>query len=113
VGARVLTPRLGEVPTTAERLLVVERLLAEALARIEVLEAARDADDAVDGPAPQALPPNWVSIKVAAAFVGRSESALLKAIKRHPDGVRWWRYDRGRLFADIDRLPWPQVRTRT
>jgi hypothetical protein len=106
-------PRLGERPTTAERVDLLEHQLAEALARIEALESARDADDQVDGPVPQTLPPNWVPIKKAAARVGRSESALLKAIKRHPDGVRWWRYDRGRLFADIDRLPWPQVRTRT
>jgi hypothetical protein len=107
------TNRLGTAPTLREDLDRALALIASLTERIAVLEAARDVDDQVDGPTPAPLPANWVSIKVAAELVGRSESALLKAIKRHPDGVRWWRYDRGRLFADIDRLPWPPVRTRT
>jgi hypothetical protein len=114
-----MTAALGTVPTTAERVSVLERLAveqAEVIAalteRIAVLEDQLVAAGDEDGPTPQPLPPNWKPIKAAAALVGRSESALLKAIKRHRDGVRWWRYDRGRVFANIDRLPWP-VRTRT
>jgi hypothetical protein len=96
-------PRLGEVPTTAERLLVVERLLAEALARIEVLEAARDVDDAIDGPAPTPLSSSWKPIKTAAALVGYSESALRKASK----GGRavWWQARGCRIWIDTDRCP--------
>ena len=112
MGARVLTPRLGEVPTTAERLAMLEHLVAELLAWKAEHEAKEENGE--DGEPSSPLPsPPWVPIKKAAARVGRSESALRKAIKRHPDGVRWWSYDRGRLYAHIDLLPWPPVRTRT
>jgi hypothetical protein len=104
--------RLGEVPTLVERLAALERVVAELLA----WKAGHEAQEVngEDGePSPPLPSPPWVPIKKAAARVGRSESALRKVIKRRPDGVRWWRYDRGRLYAHIDLLPWPPVRTRT
>jgi hypothetical protein len=103
-------PRFGEGPTSAERLDVVEKALAEALARIAVLESARDVAEEADGPVPGRLPPNWKPIKAAASQVGYSEAGLRKAIKRHAGGPQWWRYLCGRLFVDVDRCPRP-VRT--
>jgi hypothetical protein len=98
--------RLGSVPNLAERMLVLERALAAALARIDVLEAANDAVDMVDGPVPAALPPQWHPVKVAALQVGYSEPGLRKAIKRH-GAAKWWRYVAGRLYVDVDRCPRP------
>jgi hypothetical protein len=86
-------------------------LFVEVLARIAALEARADADDSLDGPAPQPLPPNWVPIKAAAPLVGFSESGLRKAKDHHTDGPRWWRYFGGRLFIDLDRCPRRPVRT--
>jgi hypothetical protein len=102
-------PRLGTTPTLAERMLMLERLVADQAERIAVLERARDAVDQIDGPTPAPLPPNWKPIKTAAELVGYSESGLRKAIKRHRD-ARWWEYSGGRLFVDTDHCPRP-VRT--
>jgi hypothetical protein len=113
VGTRVLTPRFGEGPTSAERIDRLERVVAELLAW-KAEHEAKEADGEDGEPSPPLPSPPWVPIKKAAARVGRSESALRKVIKRRPDSVlRWWRYDRGRLYAHIDLLPWPPVRTRT
>jgi hypothetical protein len=103
------TARLGTAPTMREDLDRALALVAALSERVSVLEAARDVDDQVDGPAPAPLPPNWKPIKLAAPIVGYSESGLRKAIRRHR-AARWWRYDRGRLFVDIDHCPRP-VRT--
>jgi hypothetical protein len=104
-----MTARLGTVPTTAERVETLEHQLADALVRITALEASRDADDAIDGPAPPLLPPNWKPLKRAAPLVGYSEPGLRKAMKRHA-GAGWYRYVGARLFVDVDRCPRP-VRT--
>jgi hypothetical protein len=107
-----MTAQLGTVPTTAERVELLEQQLADALARIAALESARDVDDQVDGSAPTALPsPPWFPIKKAAALVGYSEPGLRKAIRRHAGGAKWWRYSGARLFVDIDRCPRRPVRT--
>jgi hypothetical protein len=104
--------RLGEVPTLAERVELLEHHLAEALARISALEDQRGATAEEDGSAPQPLPANWRPIKQAAAIVGYSEPGLRKAIRRHVDGGRrWWRYLGGRLLIDIDRCPRRAIRT--
>jgi hypothetical protein len=102
-GATVMTARLGTVPTTAERVELLERQLAEALERIAVLESARDVDEQIDGAAPVLLGPSWRPIKAAAALVGYSESALRKASK----GGRavWWQARGCRILIDIDRCP--------
>jgi hypothetical protein len=102
--------RLGTVPTLAEHMLVLEKALAALTERLDALESARDAVNGIDGPAPVALPPNWHRIKQAAALVGYSEPGLRKAIKRHRDGRRWWRYVAGRIFVDVDTFP-RRVRT--
>ena len=78
-----MTARLGTVPTTAERVEWLEQQLADALARIAVLEARGDVDDQADGPAPAALTPNWRPIKAAAPLAGYSESGIRVAMKRH------------------------------
>jgi hypothetical protein len=103
----VVRRRFGEMPTMAERVLVLERQLADALVRITALEASHDADDQIDGAAPVALSPNWKPLKRAAALVGYSEPGLRKAVKRCSDGRRWWRYVAGRLYVDVDRCPRP------
>jgi hypothetical protein len=108
-----MTARIGTVPTTAERVELLERLLAEALARIEVLEdqLVHQAHEDEDGPAPAVLPPNWKPLKQAAPIVGYSEPGLRKAMRRHTDGPRWWRYVGARLLIDVDRCPRRPVRT--
>jgi hypothetical protein len=106
-----MTTRLGTVPTMAERMALVEHQLAEAWARIGVLEAKGDAEDAVDGPGPGELSSSWRPIKSAAAAVGYSESGLRAAMKRHPDGPKWWRYRAGRLLVNVDACPRKQKRT--
>lgn len=94
---------LGTVPTMAERVLVLERLVAEQAEQIRRLLARADADDQIDGSAPQPLPPNWKPIKAASALVGYSESALRKASK----GGRavWWQARGCRVWVDTDRCP--------
>jgi hypothetical protein len=110
--------RLGETPTLVERVLMLERIVAEQAeviaaqgTRISAIESARDVDDQVDGPAPAALPPNWRPIKVAAPLVGYSESGLRAAMKRHTGGRRWWQYRDGRVLVDVDTCPRKQKRT--
>jgi hypothetical protein len=99
-----MTARLGTVPTTAERVELLEHLLAEALARIEVLESGRDVDDAIDGPASPPLPsPPWFPIKAAAALVGYSESALRKASKG--GRAAWWQARGCRIWINTDLCP--------
>jgi hypothetical protein len=68
--------RLGEVPTLAERLATLERVVAEQVAKIAALEARADADDQLDGSAPSPLPPNWIPIKAAAPVAGFSQSGF-------------------------------------
>jgi hypothetical protein len=113
-----VTARLGTAPTMREDLdraldLIAKQadVIAALAGRIEVLEAARDVDDQVDGSTPQALPPNWRPIKKAAPIVGYSEPGLRKAMRRHTDGPRWWRYVGARLLIDVDRCPRRPVRT--
>jgi hypothetical protein len=98
-----MTARLGTVPTIGDRVLQLEHQLAEALARIAVLEARGDAEDAVDGPAPQPLPPSWKPIKAASALVGYSPTMLRKL----NDGGRasWWEYRGSRIWIDTACCP--------
>jgi hypothetical protein len=104
-----VSARLGTAPTLREDLDRALDLIAVLTDRIAALEAGRDADDQVDGPAPAALPASWKPIKLAAPEVGYGESGLRKAIKRHA-GAGWWCYLGGRLFVDTDHCPRP-VRT--
>jgi hypothetical protein len=96
--------RLGEVPTLAERVELLEHRLAEALARIEVLESARDADDQADGAAPAPLPVNWQPLKKAAAIAGYSWSGLRKKIGTRPDGP-WWKRRGSWILVDVTAMP--------
>jgi hypothetical protein len=96
----VVRRRFGEMPTTAERMLVLERQLTDALVRITALEASHDADDQIDGAAPASLPVNWIPLKRAAEISGYSASALRKL--RSP---RWWKYDAGRVRVDVTACP--------
>lgn len=99
-----MTARLGSVPTWPERVLVLEQQLAEALAQIAVLEARADADDALDGLAPSALPANWVPLRKAAAAAGYSWSGLRKKITTRRDGP-WWRRRGNRILVDVTVMP--------
>jgi hypothetical protein len=102
--------RLGEGPTLAERLLVLEHVVAELLA----WKAEHEAEEAKgeDGEPLSPLPsPPWVPIKAAAPAVGYSESGLRAAMKRHRDGPVWWQFDRGRLLVNIDTCPRKEKRT--
>ena len=94
---------LCSVPTMAERVLVLEQQRAEALARIAALEAAGDARDQVDGPAPRPLAPSWKPIKAASALVGYSPTMLRKL----NGGGRavWWQARGCRIWIDTDRCP--------
>lgn len=98
-----MTARLGTTPTMREDLDRALALIAALTERIAAIEAKGDADDHLDGPAPQPLPPNWKPIKVASALVGYSESALRKASK----GGRavWWQARGCRIWIDTDRCP--------
>jgi hypothetical protein len=93
-------PRLGATPTLREDLDRALGLIAALTERIVALEAGRDADDQVDGPAPAPLPPNWVPLKRAVEISGYSASALRKL-----KSPRWWKYDAGRVRVDVDACP--------
>jgi hypothetical protein len=102
--------RLGEVPTLAERLTTLERVVAEQAelisthqARIAVLEARGD-DEQLDGAAPAALPSNWQPLKQAAAIAGYSWSGLRKKITTRRDGP-WWRRRGNRILVDVTAMP--------
>jgi hypothetical protein len=104
-------PRLGTTPTLAERVLVLERVIAvqaEVIAaqgkRIAILESHTDAADAVDGPAPQPLPANWKPLPEAAAIAGFSWSGMRKKITTLRDGP-WWRRRGNRIFVDVTAMP--------
>jgi hypothetical protein len=102
--------RFGEGPTTAERVAVLERIVAELLA----WKAEHEAEEAKgeDGePSPPLPSPPWFPIKAAAPAVGYSESGLRAAIRRHKDGPRWWQFDRGRLLVNVHTCPHRKVRT--
>ena len=92
--------RLGTVPTSREIADEALALVRELAARVAVLEARADADDAVDGDAPAPLPPNWVPLKQAALISGYSASALRKL--RSPT---WWKYVASRVWIDIAACP--------
>jgi hypothetical protein len=92
--------RLGASPTLREDLDRALALIAALTERVAVLEARGEADDQLDGPAPQPLPPSWKPLKQAAAISGYSSSALRKL--RSPS---WWRYDAGRVFIDTATCP--------
>jgi hypothetical protein len=103
--------RLGEVPTLAERLATLERVVAEQAelmsthqARIAVLEARGDVDEQLDGAAPAQLPPNWQPLKKAAAIAGYSWSGLRKKIPTRRDGT-WWRRPGNRILVDVTAMP--------
>jgi hypothetical protein len=73
-----MTARLGTVLTIAERVELLEHRLAEALARISVLEDVPKSGDvsAEDGsPRP---PGRWLKMKPAVKVTGYSRSGLLK-----------------------------------
>lgn len=94
------TRRLGTTPTMREDLDRALGLIAALTERIATLEARGDADDAVDGPGPQPLPPNWAPLKQAAAISGFSESGLRKLRAPH-----WWKYVAGRVWVDTAVCP--------
>jgi hypothetical protein len=105
-------PRFGTTPTLGERMLVIERMvfaqaevIAEQAAQIAALQARADADDAVDGPAPQPLPDNWRPLPEAAKIAGFSWSGLRKRIKTHREGPRWWKRQGVRFLVDITAMP--------
>jgi hypothetical protein len=102
--------RLGEIPTLAERLAALERVVAELLTW-KAEHEAKEANCEDGEPSPPLPSPPWFPIKKAAALVGYSEAGLRKAIKRHTGGRPWWRYRGGRLFVDIDHCPRRKVRT--
>jgi hypothetical protein len=110
--------RLGEMPTLAERIAALERIVREQAAQlaaqaamIAMLVADRDVAAAIDGEVPTALSSSWRPIKAAAADVGFSVSGLRAAIRRHEDGPRWWRFRAGRLLVNIDTCPRKRKRT--
>jgi hypothetical protein len=110
VGARVLTPRLGEGPTSAERIDRLERVVAELLAW-KAEHEAKEANGEDGEPSPPLPSPPWFPIKAAAPAVGYSESGLRAAMKRHMDGPKWWRFHAGRLLVNIDTCPRKRKRT--
>lgn len=98
-----MTVRIGTVPTVAERVLVLERVVREQAERIAALEARADATDQVDGAAPAPLPVNWQPLKKAAEIAGYSWSGLRKKITRR-DGP-WWRRRGNRILVDVTAMP--------
>jgi hypothetical protein len=107
-----MTAALGTVPTLAERLATLERVVAEQAAviaahqaRIVVLEDHLLQQEGEDGPAPAPLPPNWKPLKQAAALSGFSWSGLRKRIDMHREGPRWWRRRGHRILVDVTRMP--------
>lgn len=119
LGLEMTTSRqFGTTPTTAERVLQLERQVVEqgrtiaALQlRLEVLERAAGAADE-DG-RPEPLGESWKPIKEAAAILGFSQSGLRKHLKRWDEnaGYIWWTYRGGRLYVDVDAAPVRVVRT--
>lgn len=91
----------GAAPTTAERVLQLEHLVAELLAWKAAVEARDDVDE--DGAMPQPLSASWKPLKLAAASVGYSSSMLRKL----SDGCRaqWWQYRGGRIWIDTGNCP--------
>jgi hypothetical protein len=106
--------RLGEAPTTAEIVTVLQRQVVELqqavtaqaaqiaaqAATISTLVARTEAEDQVDGPAPAPLPASWVPFKRAAEISGYSASALRKL-----KSPRWWKYDAGRVWVHTATCP--------
>jgi hypothetical protein len=104
--------RLGEMPTLAERIAALERVVAEQAAqiteqmkRIAALEARGEVEDQVDGPAPRPLSSNWKPLRQAAAMAGYSWSGLRKKIMTHREGPRWWKLRGSRIFVDVTAMP--------
>jgi hypothetical protein len=98
------TARLGVTPTMREDLDRALDLIAALTDRVAVLEAARDADDAVDGEPPQPLPDNWKPLPEAAKIAGHSWSGLRKKITARRDGP-WWRRRGNRILVDVTAMP--------
>jgi hypothetical protein len=103
--------RLGETPTLVERVLMLERIVAEQAeviaaqgARIAALEDQRGAGDEEDGLAPAPLPANWQPLKKAASIAGYSWLGLRKKITTRRDGP-WWRRRGNRILVDVTAMP--------
>jgi hypothetical protein len=99
-----MTAQLGTVPTTAERVELLEEQLADALARIAAPEARGDVDDQIDGAAPTALPPNWKPLPEAAKLAGFSWSGMRKKITTRRDGP-WWKRRGNRILVNVTAMP--------